>query len=175
MSSSVIKWPISSSATKKGIIYRGRDDLLKRKHKYVIAHETNEENRKGTLADAMKEADVFISVSAQNIVSGEMVQSMARDPIILALANPVPEIMSEPAIEAGAMIVATGRSDYPNQVNNVLAFPCIFRGALDATATHINDEMKLAAAHALADYIRNPRRTRILPSVLDRDVTRFCG
>lgn len=156
----------------QGIIYKERENLLKNKYKYIIAHETNKENRTGSIEDAIKGSDVLIGVSAPNIVTTEMVQSMNPNPIILALANPVPEIMPEDARSAGAAVVGTGRSDYPNQINNVLAFPGIFRGALDAAATHIKDDMKLAAAHALADHIKKPRKDHILPNVLDKDVAR---
>ncbi|MDH7593178.1 MAG: NADP-dependent malic enzyme [Methanomicrobiales archaeon] len=154
----------------KGIIHRRREDLLRNRFKYIIAHETNPHGRKGTLADALEGADVFIGVSAGGIVSPEMVATMAESPIVLALANPVPEIMPDLAIGAGAAIAASGRSDFPNQVNNLLGFPGIFRGALDARATRITDGMKLAAAHALADYVSAPTATEILPSPLDRGV-----
>ncbi|MFO7968242.1 MAG: NADP-dependent malic enzyme [Archaeoglobaceae archaeon] len=154
----------------QGIIYKERENLLENKYKYIIAHETNNEGRTGSIKDALKGSDVLIGVSAPNVVTAEMVQSMNSDPIVLALANPVPEIMPEDARSAGAVVVGTGRSDYPNQINNVLAFPGIFRGALDAAATRITDEMKLAAAHALADYVKKPRRNHILPNVLDKEV-----
>jgi malate dehydrogenase (oxaloacetate-decarboxylating) len=101
-----------------------------------------------------------------------MVRSMNRDAIVFAMANPVPEIWPDAAKNAGAAIVGTGRSDFPNQINNVLAFPGIFRGALDARATRITDEMKIAAAHAIADYIKKPHKERILPNILDKYVTR---
>jgi malate dehydrogenase (oxaloacetate-decarboxylating) len=157
---------------RKGIIHRQRNDLLKNKYKYIIAHETNRKNRTGTLSDAMEGADVFIGVSAPSLVTPDMVRSMTEEPIVLALANPVPEIMPEEAKRGGAGVIATGRSDYPNQVNNVLAFPGIFRGALDACAREISSEMKMAAAHALAARVKRPTRGRILPSVLDRRVAR---
>jgi malate dehydrogenase (oxaloacetate-decarboxylating) len=115
---------------------------------------TNKNRKKGTLADAMKGADIFIGVSAPGIVTGEMVRSMAEDAIVLPMANPDPEIDPELAIKAGARVVGTGRSDYPNQINNVLAFPGIFRGALDARASDINEAMKVAAAKAIAGLIR---------------------
>ncbi|RXE57298.1 malate dehydrogenase [Methanoculleus taiwanensis] len=159
-------------ADTRGIIHRGRSDLLQNTHKYILAHETNTENRQGTLADAMREADVFIGVSAGGIVTEPMVQAMAQDPIVFALANPVPEIMPDAAERVGAAVVGTGRSDYPNQINNVLAFPGVFRGALDARATVINDAMKLAAARALAGFVTRPTRERILPSILDKRVTK---
>jgi len=154
----------------KGIIHRDRPDLLKNKYKYIIAHETNSENRTGTIADAMKGADVFIGVSAPGIVTGKMIRSMKKDPVVFAMANPVPEIMPDIAKRAGAAVVGTGRSDFPNQINNVLAFPGIFRGALDARATKITDEMKVAAAHALTGMVKEPTRGRILPGPLNRKV-----
>jgi malate dehydrogenase (oxaloacetate-decarboxylating) len=154
----------------KGIIHRDRPDLLKNKYKYIIAHETNSENRTGTIADAMKGADVFIGVSAPGIVTGKMIRSMKKDPVVFAMANPVPEIMPDIAKRAGAAVVGTGRSDFPNQINNVLAFPGIFRGALDARAMKITDEMKVAAAHALTGMVKEPTRGRILPGPLNRKV-----
>ena len=135
----------------KGIIYKGRDRL--NEITTQMAEVTNKELVKGTLADAMKGADVFIGVSAPGIVTEDMVRSMAEKPILLPMANPVPEIMPELALKAGAAVVGTGRSDFPNQINNVLAFPAIFRGALDVRAYDINDEMKTAAALALAGLI----------------------
>ena len=155
----------------KGIIFRGRDGLYKNKYKFIIAEETNHSSREGTLADSMRDADVFIGVSGPEIVTEEMIRSMNKDPIVFAMANPVPEIWPDEAKNAGAVVVGTGRSDFPNQINNVLAFPGIFRGALDARATRITDEMKVAAAHAIADFIKKPRRDRILPNILDREVT----
>lgn len=159
----------------KGIIYKGRKDLAKNKYKNIIAKQTNRERRAGTLADAMKDADVFIGVSAPNQVTEEMVRSMNKDPIILAMANPVPEIMPDKARKAGATVVCTGRSDFPNQVNNVLAFPGIFRGALDARATRINNEMKIAAMYALADYVKKATKNKILPNPLDKKVVVAIG
>jgi len=155
----------------QGIIFRGREGLYKNKYKFIIAEETNHPSRKGTLADAMLGADVFIGVSGPEIVTEEMIRSMNKDPIVFAMANPVPEIWPDAAMHAGAAIVGTGRSDFPNQINNVLAFPGIFRGALDARATRITDEMKIAAAHAIADFLKKPQRDRILPNILDREVT----
>jgi len=114
---------------------------------------TNLQNEKGTLADAMKEADIFVGVSAPGIVSKEMVSSMAADSILFTMANPVPEIMPDLAKEAGARIVGTGRSDFPNQVNNVMAFPGIFKGALEGRASQITEEMKVAAAIAIASLV----------------------
>ena len=156
----------------QGIIFRGREGLYKNKYKFIIAEETNRPSREGTLTDAMLDADVFIGVSGPEIVTEEMIRSMNKDPIVFAMANPVPEIWPDAAINAGAAVVGTGRSDFLNQINNVLAFPGIFRGALDARATRITDEMKIAAAHAIADYIKKPQRDRILPNILDREVTR---
>jgi malate dehydrogenase (oxaloacetate-decarboxylating) len=155
----------------QGIIFRGREGLYKNKYKFILAEETNHRSREGKLADAMLGADVFIGVSGPEIVTEEMIRSMNKDPIVFALANPVPEIWPDAAMHAGAAIVGTGRSDFPNQINNVLAFPGIFRGALDARATRITDEMKIAAAHAIADFLKKPQRDRILPNILDREVT----
>ena len=155
----------------QGIIFRGREGLYKNKYKFIIAEETNRLSREGTLGDAMRGADVFIGVSGPGIVTEEMIRSMNKDPIVFAMANPVPEIWPDAAMNAGAVVVGTGRSDFLNQINNVLAFPGIFRGALDARATRITDEMKIAAAHAIADYIKKPQRDRILPNILDREVT----
>ena len=135
----------------KGAIYKGRDNLNESKEE--LAKITNKDNKAGDLAEIMKGTDVFIGVSIANLVSKEMVKSMNADPIIFAMANPDPEIVPEDAFEAGAKIVGTGRSDYPNQVNNVLAFPGIFRGALDVRAKEINEEMKKAASYALAELI----------------------
>jgi len=136
----------------KGIVYEGRQFGMN-PVKEEIALLTNREKMQGELADAMVGADVFIGVSAAGAVTPEMVTSMNRDAIIFAMANPTPEIMPEEAKKAGAAVVGTGRSDFPNQVNNVLAFPGIFRGALDTRATQINEEMKLAAVYAIADLI----------------------
>lgn len=135
---------------RKGVICDG-DDLAPAKQD--IADFTNKNHIRGTLADAMKGADIFIGVSAPGVVTQDMIRSMAKDPIVLAMANPVPEIMPDLAKEAGAAVVGTGRSDFPNQVNNVLAFPGIFRGTLDVRASDINEEMKIAAAKALAGLV----------------------
>jgi malate dehydrogenase (oxaloacetate-decarboxylating) len=156
----------------KGTIFRGREGLYQNKYKFILAEETNRPALAGTLADAMTGADVFIGVSAPGVVTEEMIRLMNPDPIVFAMANPVPEIWPDAAKRAGAGIVGTGRSDFPNQINNVLAFPGIFRGALDAHATRITDEMKIAAAHAIADYVPRPQRDRILPNILDKDVTK---
>lgn len=136
---------------RKGAIYKGRDGL--NDIKAEMAEISNLEMKKGSLEDVIKGADVFIGVSAPNSLTKEMVKTMAKDAIIFAMANPIPEIMPSDAKEAGAKIVGTGRSDFPNQINNVLAFPGIFRGALDVHARDINDEMKLAAAEAIASVI----------------------
>jgi malate dehydrogenase (oxaloacetate-decarboxylating) len=156
----------------KGTIFRGREGLYQNKYKFIIAEETNRPALAGTLADAMIGADVFIGVSGPGVVTEDMIKSMAKNAIVFAMANPVPEIMPDLAKRAGAAVVGTGRSDYPNQINNVLAFPGIFRGALDARANRITDEMKVAAAHAIADYVPKPRRERILPNILDKNVTK---
>ncbi len=134
-----------------------------------MARITNRAHLRGTLADAMRGADVFIGVSAPGVVSREMVASMAQDAIVFPMANPTPEIMPEEAKAAGARIVGTGRSDYPNQINNVLAFPGIFRGALDCRATTINEEMKVATSHAIAALIDAEalNEENIIPSALD--------
>lgn len=135
-----------------GIVYEGRQEGMNWA-KEEIAKITNKAKKKGLLKDALVGADVFIGVSTANLVTEEMVKSMNKDAIIFAMANPVPEIEADLAKKAGARIVGTGRSDYPNQINNVLIFPGIFRGALDVRASFINEEMKLAAAHALASLI----------------------
>lgn len=153
-----------------GIICEG-DDSLSDVHKYMSTI-TNREKKTGTLADAMKCADVFIGVSAPNIVSEEMVKSMADKPVIFSMANPTPEIMPDVAKKAGAAVVGTGRSDFPNQINNVLAFPGIFRGALDCRASEINEEMKVAASNAIASLVGddelNPNY--ILPQAFDKRI-----
>ncbi|MEH7885964.1 malic enzyme-like NAD(P)-binding protein [Bacillus sp. JJ1609] len=136
----------------KGAIYEGRPNGMNA-IKEEVAKFTNRDNVQGTLAEAIKGADVFIGVSVAGALTSEMIQTMNSDPIIFAMANPVPEIMPEEAKAAGAKVIGTGRSDFPNQVNNVLAFPGIFRGALDARATHINEKMKVAAVNAIAGLI----------------------
>ena len=133
----------------------------------ALAARTNPKKVSGGLADAVKGADVFIGVSARDVLSEDMVRSMAKDAVVFAMANPAPEIAPELARKAGARIVATGRSDYPNQINNVLAFPGIFRGALDARASDINDEMQQAAVHALAGLVESPDEENILPQAFD--------
>ncbi|MBE6021192.1 MAG: NADP-dependent malic enzyme, partial [Clostridiales bacterium] len=143
----------------KNIIACNRKGILSANNNYEnwlhneIASYTNPEKKEGTLADAMKGSDVFIGVSAKGLVTEEMVRSMNPDPIVFAMANPDPEIDPDAAKKSGAKVIGTGRSDYPNQINNVLAFPGIFRGALDARASDINTEMKLAAAYAIASLI----------------------
>ncbi len=137
-----------------------------------MAKVTNRDHLRGTLADALRGADVFIGVSAPGVVNQEMVRSMAADPIVFAMANPTPEIMPDQALAAGAKVVGTGRSDFPNQINNVLAFPGIFRGALDCRARCINEEMKMAASHALAELAEADglSQENILPDALDKRV-----
>ncbi len=155
---------------RKGII--SADDPNLTPAKQEIAAFTNAEHKHGTLADAMVGADIFIGVSAPGIVTQDMVRSMAKDPIVLPMANPVPEIMPDLALEAGAKVVGTGRSDFANQINNVLAVPGIFRGALDVRASDINEEMKIAAAHALADLV-SPEELcpeYIIPKAFDKRV-----
>lgn len=156
---------------RKGAIYEGREGL--NQEKTEMAKITNKQMRKGSLEEVIKDADVFIGVSAPGCVTPEMVKSMAKDPIIFAMANPTPEIMPDLAKQAGAAVVGTGRSDFPNQINNVLVFPGIFRGALDCRAKDINDEMKIAAAKAIADYIPESELTadNIIPSALDKNVS----
>ena len=153
-----------------GIICEG-DQTLNATHADIAAI-TNREHLRGTLADAMKNADVFIGVSAPGVVSPEMIRSMAKDSIVFPMANPVPEIMPDEALAAGARVVGTGRSDFPNQINNVLAFPGIFRGALDCRAKCINEEMKVAASFALASLIPEEKldEQNIIISALDKSV-----
>ncbi|ACZ40417.1 MAG: malic enzyme-like NAD(P)-binding protein [Sphaerobacter thermophilus] len=155
---------------RRGIVHRGRQDLNRVKEE--LARLTNKEQITGTLTEALVGADVFIGVSVAGALTQEMIRSMAPDPIIFALANPEPEILPDEAKEAGAFVVATGRSDYPNQVNNSLAFPGVFRGALDARATDINDAMKLAAARAIADLVSPKELSRdfVIPGALDLHV-----
>lgn len=154
---------------RKGIVCDG-DELAPGKQ--LIADFTNSERRRGSLADAMRGADIFIGVSAAGIVSGDMIRSMAKDPVVLAMANPVPEIMPDLALAAGAKVVGTGRSDFPNQINNVLAFPSVFRGALDVRASDINEEMKIAAAYALAGLVSDDELSPdyIIPKAFDERV-----
>ncbi|SCL87446.1 NADP-dependent malic enzyme [Sporanaerobacter sp. PP17-6a] len=152
----------------KGAIFKGRN-IGMNKYKDEMAEISNKNLVKGNLKDALKGADVFIGVSTANCVTRDMIKSMNRDPIVMAMANPNPEILPKEAMEGGAKIVCTGRSDYPNQVNNVLAFPGIFRGALDIRASEINDEMKIAAAYAIADIVdENELRPEfVIPQAFD--------
>ena len=151
---------------RKGAIYAGREGLNWIKEE--MAQVTNPEKRTGSLADVLAGADVFIGVSAPGVVTKEMVQTMNAGAVIFACANPTPEIFPDDAKAGGAAVVATGRSDYPNQINNVLAFPGIFRGALDARASDINDAMKIAAAHALAELVGDDLSADyIIPAAFD--------
>ncbi len=153
---------------RKGIIYEGRPEGMN-PIKAEMAKITNQQHQKGSLADAMKGADVFIGVSAPGTVTTEMVKTMARDAIVFACANPTPEIFPDEAKAGGARVIATGRSDFPNQINNVLAFPGVFRGTFDVRASDINDEMKIAAAYALADLIQDEELNEdyIIPAPFD--------
>ncbi len=155
---------------KKGII--DENDEALGEERQTLAKITNPENLKGDLSVAIKNADVFIGVSAPDLLTQDMVRSMNKEPIVFAMANPTPEIMPDKAKAAGAKVVGTGRSDFPNQINNVLVFPGIFRGALDCGATSITEEMKLAAAYALANHIpeNELNEENIIPSALDRSV-----
>lgn len=172
----IIKLLVSAGAgnvvitDRTGAIYNGRPGLNPAKQE--IAEITNPARESGSLADAIKGADVFIGVSAPGVLTAQMVQSMAKDAIVFACANPTPEIFPDEAKRAGAAVVSTGRSDYPNQINNVLAFPGIFRGALDARASDINDEMKFTAAYALAGMVKDAELScdNILPQAFDEGV-----
>lgn len=151
-----------------GTLYQGRRNMDK--YKKEIAKKTNKENLKGKLKEAIIGADVFIGLSVGNILNIELVKSMNKEPIIFAMANPVPEIMPEEAHSAGAAIVGTGRSDFPNQINNALIFPGIFRGLLDSWAKRVTIKMKLGAAVALAYSVKNPTLNKILPNITDKRV-----
>ena len=155
---------------RKGAIYEGREGLNKEKEE--MAKITNRDHESGTLAEVLKGADVFIGVSAPGCVTQDMVRSMNENPILFPMANPTPEIMPDLAKEAGAAVVGTGRSDFPNQINNVRAFPGIFRGAFDVRASEINDEMKIAAAKAIASFVTDDLLSAdyIIPSALDKNV-----
>ncbi len=155
----------------KGILYEGMDSL-KGDNQIELARITNKQNQTGSLKDAMVGADVFIGVSAPNIVSGEMIRSMNEKAIVFPMSNPIPEVMPDIALESGAYVIGTGRSDFPNQINNVLAFPGIFRGALDARAKKITQEMKVAAVYALAELIESDELTPeyIIPKPFDKRV-----
>ncbi len=156
-----------------GILYKDRGVGIA-DHKKMLCDITNLEDMRGTLADALKGADVFVGVSIGGALKAEMIKAMNPDPIVFAMANPVPEIMYDEAMAAGVKVMGTGRSDFPNQINNVLAFPGIFRGALDAGARDINDEMKLAAAKAIAELVEPEKLCAeyIIPSVLDPRVAK---
>ncbi|MDF2675608.1 MAG: malic enzyme, partial [Clostridiales bacterium] len=155
-----------------GALYLGREKMNDAKND--LAKLTNPNIEKGSLADVMKNSDVFIGVSSADVVKSDMVKSMSKDAIILAMANPTPEIMPDVAKEAGARVIGTGRSDFPNQINNVIVFPGVFRGALDVRAKEINMEMKLAAAYAIADYVdeKDLNEDFIIPSALDKNVAK---
>jgi len=157
---------------RQGAIYKGRDDLNSEKE--LMAELTNKNMCKGSLADAMKGADVFFGLSGPGLVTQDMVKSMNPGPFIFAMANPTPEIFPADALAAGAAVAATGRSDYPNQINNVLAFPGVFRGALDVRASDINEEMKVAAAFAIANLIeeKDLRADYIIPAPFDPRVAK---
>lgn len=148
-----------------GIISANRKDLNEEKKKLLAF--SNQSNTDGSLEDILKGADIFIGVSRAGLLSGDMIKSMAKNPIIFAMANPTPEIMPDEAKKAGAAIIATGRSDFPNQVNNALAFPGIFRGALDNHVTKITDQHKIKAAETIAALVDKPSRDQIIPSILD--------
>ena len=152
----------------KGVVYPGRPDLANDPYLDEVAQMTQPTVR-GTLKEALVGADLFVGVSAPNLVTEEMIKTMAPDPILFPMANPTPEVMPDVAMAAGAAVVGTGRSDFPNQINNVLCFPGIFRGAFDVRARTINEEMKMAAAHALAGLISEEELSAdyILPKAFD--------
>lgn len=154
----------------KGIIYEGRSGLVP--YKKELAKVTNAQNIKGEVLDAVDGADVLIGVSGPGTISKHHIEKMAPQAIVFALANPIPEIHPKDALQAGALVVATGRSDYPNQVNNSLVFPGIFRGALDKGVTAITDEMKIAAAKKIASLIKKPTATEIIPGVMTKDLAK---
>jgi malate dehydrogenase (oxaloacetate-decarboxylating) len=152
----------------RGIIHEGRGSLTPVKE--TVARLTNRNKLSGALEDAVKDADVFIGVSVPGVLTPKMVRSMNDDPIIFAMANPVPEIMPAEANQAGARIIATGRSDFPNQINNVLAFPGIFRGLLDARSSKLTNKMYIAAAYAIADQVSEPNEDKIIPGPFEKDI-----
>jgi len=154
----------------KGAIYRGRKGLEPLKKR--VAEKTNKRNMKGSLEDVVEGREIFIGVSRGNVLTEAMVKSMAHRPVIFALANPIPEIMPDAAKRAGAYIIATGRSDFPNQINNLLAFPGIFRGALDNKIRQFKDRMFIQAAKNIASYVKRPTPARIIPDILDKRVVR---
>ena len=150
----------------KGIIDKSRTDL--NSTKIDLLEFTNPNTITGDLSDALEDADIFIGVSQPGLLTKELIQTMAKDPVIFAMANPIPEIMPDEAKEAGAFIVATGRSDFPNQVNNALAFPGIFKGALDNRIRRIDTDHKIAAAEAIAGLVDEPTVDKIIPSIFDK-------
>ncbi|MGR5986301.1 NAD(P)-dependent malic enzyme [Bacillus cytotoxicus] len=154
----------------EGIVCEG--ELWMNPEQIEIAKKTNREHVRGSLKEAIREADIFIGVSAPNVLTKELVQAMNKKPIVFAMANPIPEIFPDEALATGATVVGTGRSDYPNQVNNVLAFPGIFRGALDVRATDVTEEMKLAATYGIANIITDEERNEnyVIPNPLDKRV-----
>src|SRR3989344_5871524 len=154
----------------KGAIYRGRKGLEPLKKR--VAEKTNAQNVKGSLEDAIKEREVFIGVSKGSVLTEAMVKSMAPRPVIFALANPIPEIMPDAAKRAGVYIIATGRSDFPNQINNLLAFPGIFRGALDNKIKQFRDRMFIEAAKNMASHVKRPTPARIIPDILDKRIVK---
>lgn len=174
----IIKMMLAAGATyiiacdENGILYKDRGVGIA-DHKKDLCEITNPENLKGDLSDAMRGADVFVGVSVAGALSPEMIQTMADDPIVFAMANPTPEIMYDEAIAAGVRVMGTGRSDFPNQINNLLAFPGIFKGALAARARDITPQMKVAAAHAIADIVTDEELSAeyIIPSIFNPDVT----
>lgn len=157
---------------RKGIITK--ENAVGNKYKELMAEVTNKNGKTGTLKEAVKGADVFVGVSAPNTLTAEMIKTMNNDSIVFAMANPVPEIMPEEALEAGVRVYGSGRSDFQNQINNVLAFPGLFRGALDVRAKEINEEMKIAAAHAIADMVKpeDLKEDFVIPNALDRNVAK---
>lgn len=154
----------------QGILSKARTDLQAEKKQLLLF--SNPDNVTGSLTDALKDADVFIGVSVGNILTQEHVATMAKGAIVFAMANPIPEIMPDKAIQSGAAVVASGRSDFPNQINNVLAFPGVFKGALEARTSSITDEMKVAAAEALANIVKKPNSENIIPDVFNTKVVK---
>lgn len=161
-------YPDILAVDSKGIVAKGRKDLNDEKRS--LLKYTNKQDVSGSLADALKGADIFIGVSAPGVLTDQMIKNMNKNSIIFAMANPTPEIMPDIAKKAGAAVVATGRSDFPNQVNNALAFPGVFRGALDNKVKKITDEHKIAAAEAIAGLVKKPTANQIIPPVLDKRV-----
>jgi malate dehydrogenase (oxaloacetate-decarboxylating) len=153
-----------------GIINKNRSHLTKEKR--LLTKITNSAGKKGSLSDALENADVFIGVSAPNLLSAKHIKSMNKNAIVFALANPIPEILPHHAKEGGALIIATGRSDFPNQLNNALVFPGVFRGALDHRVLQITDTMKLCVAHAIAHLIKHPTPNHIVPSIFDKRIVK---